>query len=551
MKKRNLRSLVALLLALALLLTGCSGGVDFEGYFSNLLEMVGLSDEPTYVEEPWEPTAFADMEYLHPDLDAYQATLDACLTAAQGNRFGELVDAIWAYNDAYSAFYTAYALSYIHYCADLTSEYWGDEYDFCEASTATVDAGLDELYHALAECSFRERLETDEYFGEDFFDDYEGDSFWDDTFTAMMEQEADLEAQYYDLSTKALDVEYYSETFFNGYGQEMAQLLVELVALRQKIAAYAGYDNYLDFAYDYTYGRDYTPEDADVLMTDIQNNLVDLYRIVDDSDVWTLGYGSCSAEQTRTYVEQTANAVGGVVQEAFESMNELGLCDIIYNQKKYDSSFEIFLSDYAEPFVFLNPTGMLGDQLTFAHEFGHFCNDYASDGSSVGIDVAEIFSQGLEYLSLCVGTGDADLEQYKLADGLATTVEQAAYADFEHRIYRLSPEELTLENIQAIYAQVFEDYGIGSWRDPRDFVYITHFFTSPLYIISYVVSNDAAFQLYQQEKEASGEGLKLYVDSLDTEQTTFLAFINESGLESPFTAGHMEAVREILSGIFA
>ncbi len=551
MKKGNLRSLAALLLALALLLTGCSGGVDFEGYVENVMEMVGLSDAPTYVEEPWEPTAFDDMEYIHPDLDAYQAALDACLAAAQGTRFGELVDSIWAYNDAYSAFYTAYALSYIHYCADLTSEYWGDEYDFCEASTATVDAGLDELYHTLAACSFRERLETDEYFGADFFDDYEGDSFWDDTFTAMMEQEADLEARYYDLSTKALDVEYYSETFFNGYGQEMAQLLVELVALRQKIAAYAGYDNYLDFAYDYTYGRDYTPEDADVLMADIQNNLVDLYRIVDNSDVWTLGYSSCSEEKTRKYVEQTAGAVGGVVQEAFESMNELGLCDITYDQKKYDSSFEIFLSDYAEPFVFLNPTGMLGDQLTFAHEFGHFCNDYASDGSSVGIDVAEIFSQGLEYLSLCVGAGNADLEQYKLADGLATTVEQAAYADFEHRIYRLSPEELTLENIRAVYAQVFADYGIGSWRDPRDFVYITHFFTSPLYIISYVVSNDAAFQLYQQEKEASGEGLKLYVDSLDTEQTTFLAFINEAGLESPFTSGHMEAVREILSGIFA
>ena len=169
----------------------------------------------------------------------------------------------------------------------------------------------------------------------------------------------------------------------------------------------------------------------------------------------------------------------------------------------------------------------------------------------MGIDVAEIFSQGLEYLSLCVGEERDDLEQYKMADGLSTTVEQAAYADFEHRIYRLSQEELTLENIRAVYAQVFADYGIGSWRDPRDFVYITHFFTSPLYIISYVVSNDAAFQMYQLEKKSPGEGLKLYVDSLDTEQATFLAFINEAELESPFTPGHMEAVREILSGIFA
>ena len=35
----------------------------------------------------------------------------------------------------------------------------------------------------------------------------------------------------------------------------------------------------------------------------------------------------------------------------------------------------------------------------------------------------------------------------------------------------------------------------------RDFVVIGHFYTDPMYIISYVVSNDAAFQLYQMELE--------------------------------------------------
>ena len=70
-----------------------------------------------------------------------------------------------------------------------------------------------------------------------------------------------------------------------------------------------------------------------------------------------------------------------------------------------------------------------------------------------------------------------------------------------------------------------------------------------MYVISYVVSNDAAFQLYQREKASEGQGLALYVDSLDTLESTFLAFIQETGLESPFTEGHMASVRESLESV--
>ena len=90
-----------------------------------------------------------------------------------------------------------------------------------------------------------------------------------------------------------------------------------------------------------------------------------------------------------------AENMGGLVQEAFVLMEGSGLYNISYGQNKYDASFEVYLTLYSEPYVFLNPTQSDYDFLSFAHEFVHFCNDYASYGSGATVDVAEFFSQGM------------------------------------------------------------------------------------------------------------------------------------------------------------
>ena len=76
-------------------------------------------------------------------------------------------------------------------------------------------------------------------------------------------------------------------------------------------------------------------------------------------------------------------------------------------------------------------------------------------------------------------------------------------------------------------------------------VTVPHFYSNPLYIISYVVSNDAALQIYQQELETPGAGLATYQQSLATEQEYFLAFLEEAGLESPFD--RVDSVKEFLT----
>lgn len=527
-----MKKFLILCLAAAVLLTGCMTD-----------SVWGL------LNDSWSVTKFEDMVYSRPDMDEIRRVLaESCETAAKGESLDAVLDGIWNFYDVYDAFVTNMSLADIHYCADLTDTYWEAEYNFCAENAAAVDAGLEELYYALAESPLRGELEGDDYFGPGYFDYYDGESIWDETFISLLEQEAALENRYYALVAEAQEWEYCSEEFFaSECYDEMVGNLVDLVALRQQIAAYAGYGSYAQFAYDFYYYRDFTPAQTMDYLGEIKSELVDLYREVNASDVWYLGYDSCSEMQTYGYVRSTAQAMGGIVEEAFDLMDAGGLYDIAYGANKYDSSFEVYLTSYYEPFIFMNPEGSVYDKLVFAHEFGHFVNDYACGGSYAGVDVSEVFSQGMEYLSLSCVSGTEDLERLKLADCLCTYVEQAAYAEFEHKLYEMTGDALTAENVAALYAEVGREYGFDSWAwDSRDFVTVTHFYTEPMYVISYVVSNDVAFSLYQLEKAEEGAGIACLLDNITSSETYILTFAETAGLEDPFAPGRLEAVRQTL-----
>lgn len=522
MKKR----LVALALVLALVLCGCVWDED-----PNVWRTEMYYRDMTLLK-------YSEMEYQRPDMSLHGQVLEeSCTIALESTDLDEVLDAIYTYYDEYDWFYANYALANIRYSANLMDIYWEQEYNFCAERTAEVDAGLDRLYHALAQSPVRDELEGVDYFGPGYFDAYEGESIWDETFTSMMEQEAQLINQYYALSAEEED------------WLPRGELLAQLVLLRQKIAGYLGYESYNQFAYDFYYYRDYTPEQVETYLEEIRKELVPTYLTLDDR-VWEAGYTYCSEADTFAYLEGCVRNMGGMVDSAFNLLQRYELYDLDYSENKYNASFEMFISYYCEPFVFMNPQGCQADKLTLVHEFGHFANDYACIGSYAGIDVAEVYSQALEYLSLMYAPGGERLTEYKLAECLCVFVEQAAYAAFEHRLYEMAPEEVTAESIRALFQQVGEEYGFTAWNfDSQMFVDITHFYTNPQYVISYVVSNDAAFQIYQMELAETGSGLTLYQNSLGSMQSWFLMFLEEQGLVSPFTEGRVAQVRQTLEGM--
>ena len=127
---------------------------------------------------------------------------------------------------------------------------------------------------------------------------------------------------------------------------------------------------------------------------------------------------------------------------------------------------------------------------------------------------------------------------------------RGAYAAFELAMYALPEEEVTGENLLALYEEIGTAYGFESWDwDSRDLVTVPHFYEYPMYVISYVVSNDAALQLYQLELETPGSGVQIYLDQLATDEQTLLSFLAQAGLRTPFgRTGEVRAIMEVHFG---
>ena len=503
---------------------------------------------PSAVLQRYGITPFRDMDYVRPDMAAIEKVCDEAIALSEtSDDAEEVLDAVWDYYDAYDEFTTNYDLAYIHHHADLTDEFWQAEHDFCAENCSRIDMLLEELYTALAESPLCGELE-EQYFGEGFLQSYLGEPFYDEELLTLYAREQELIARYYTLGEEC-DAEGETDEWYDECALPMAEVLAELTLLRRQIATRVGYDSYTDYAWDFSYYRDYTAAQAEAYLSDIRRELVPLYENMNAMDVWAVGEEACAEAEIRSFVRTAAQEMGGIVREAFNVMDLAGLSDISADPNKSGLSFELFLDWYYEPYIMISGTGMAYDKLTFAHEFGHFTMDYAAGGSWAGTDVLEIFSQGMEYLSLSYADPDPDFVRMKLADSLSTYVEQAAFADFELRLHALPEEELTGENLLALYEEVATEYGFPSmdW-DPRDMVTVPHFFEMPHYVISYVVCNDAAMQLYEMELQQPGAGAARYAEHLTTECEGFLEFLREAELGSPFD--RIEEVKGIMEGYF-
>lgn len=550
MKKRQFSRILAVVCLCALLLTGCAEYGDWiwqkDPEPDATQSTQGVSgDRYSMIPD------FSDMVYTRPDMEEYQRLVDTlCETAKVSTSAEQLVDLCMDVYNAYDSFYTMQVLADIRYCLDLSDSYYSAEYDYCTAQSTAVEQGLEACHMALAQSPIVDELESEKYFGAGAFDSYQGDSFYTEELTALMDRENALISESYTVMNKLNGLDYYSDEYFEEGVPEMGRIFLDLVAVRQEIAAYLGLESYGEYAFTMYHDRDYTQEQAEQYLDAIQEKMVPLYRQLNGTDFWTDAYGyGLTERECQDYLKGAVDAMGGKIRGAYRLMDQKHLYDLTPSTNKYVGSFETYITDFGVPYVFINPYGDRMDCLTFAHEFGHFVSDYYSGGASYTKDVSEFFSQGMEYLSLCYAQEDEtlmeELRQLKMADSLSTYVEQAAYAQFENEIYKIPAEELTVERVGELYREICTEYGFDSWNwDSRDWITINHLFIAPFYVVSYVTSNDIAMQLYELELEEAGAGLELFEEFAAGCPGQLIAFTQEAGLESPFQQSHLEEVCE-------
>lgn len=588
--KKRLVLLLSLLLALSVLLQGCLMPFPSDR-FDYLTEETTEPTKPTDRGEPaeadsylpydefprpeeaeLEPVAFEDMEYTRPDAAALCKALGELEKLVKnGGSFDEVGAAFGAAYSDYSLFNTMDSLSYIRHTIDLNDEYYETENNWCEEQSPLIEQALEKCYIAMGQSDLRDRLE-EEYFTEGFFDFYDENQIYsNDRVVKLMQKDNDLQAQYMALQSdqtiewngeevlyedivgdESLDYDSYLrayQLYYDKYNPQVGEIFAEMIRTRNEIAKELGYDTFADFAYSYYYDRDYTPEEAEDYLSDIAAELAPMY--------FYAVYGAqsttpCSTDEVLDLFEKTVYRFGGEFATSYEFMQAYDLMDITDSSSKMPGSYVTYLSSYQMPFLYVSPTGKLDDLLTCCHEFGHFVDGFVNCNGTSSIDCNEIFSQGLEFLSLSRAELDDDereaLTISKVADSLLTFVSQAAYAEFELRAYALPDDQLNTEGLNALFLECMEEFG-QSYTGMEDIIApgwidIQHFLIAPYYVISYCVSNDAALQIFQLEEE-NGTGLETYRALMSTSSgNTILALLEENGMESPFEPGRVEELAD-------
>lgn len=549
MKKR-----IALLLAaamLSLILCGCAddaetaGAVRGDGSVSDALA-TGLG-----VTVPEDETGrFASADGIHADVDYADMTwyiYDAAELLDKAARLGETADGKEAADlydwlmAEYAKVYTLDNLAYIDFYAHPGDETLSDA---CRQLDSVLNEVNDALCTALSDAldgTAGSALRS--YIGEDKATALVGYDEQTDRQREITERVSELTLQY-----NALIMEYLS---YDEETEKIGALYRELVDLHNEEAQIVGYKDYADYAYEASYGRDFTPDDAAALCEAVKPYARQYFGSLYYNEAT---YADFSADTDLTerelvgLVTQYMPRVSDDAAKAAAYMEKHGLYFMDSAERVSDLGFTTTLDQYNAPFIYLALYGDQNDIQSMFHEFGHYYDAYVNPVPdlllSVGsLDIFEIHSTGMEALS----TGwyediygeDADLARIRFLDSALYTVFSGCLFDEFQRVVYADPS-LTPEQISQTFVTIARSYGLRSFGKEFShyWMQVNHNFESPFYYISYAVSMLASLQIYEMAENDWAAAADFYNDlvSLGAFDYTYCELLDKVGLEC-FTDG--------------
>ena len=525
---------------------------------------------------------FDDMPYERPDAAAFRGIAEKTIrTMRDGGGYRRTVAMLDELFSRYYSMNTMASIADIRSCRNLADEYWAAEYAACLSALTEIGDIMEDVYLACGASPYGERLER-EYFGPGFMAEYgeNAEEKLSEAFTALAEQENALLVEYRNtvaepmISVHGVEVPLYDvmydvwgqrdydnlmNAYYEKYNPILGDLYLRLMSVRKAQAKELGYGSYAEMMFDIGFDRDYSVEEGRAFIESVKRWIVPAYtRLMDGEKQAELLEGYISDAQLYGALETVARGFGGEIGQAYDFMRRNSLSDLTMSDSKADMSFTTYLDDYEAPFLFVDPYGDRSDIVTVTHEFGHYAEAYISCNAYRSMDLAEVFSQAMQLLSLRPlrdVLGEQGVEQLRLLnmyEFLDTFLWQTLYAEFELRAYAL--ENPRAADLNALMWELYKEYGLDTiWSEEStvDWIDITHFFEQPFYVISYPVSACCALELYERELQESGKGLESYLQLADSDQIGIVEAAGEAGLQNPITDARVQQVAAFLEGQLA
>lgn len=535
------------------------------------------NDTGSFAHSSPDGVSYADIRYEHYDPEPFYAAADRMQKLAKQGE-SDAVNAL--YDELYEEFLYIDSLSVLTMLrsdADIYDEYWSDEYvymdDIWYACEEALFAAGEAVLNSQCADSFTEHIGQDtadafreyEPMTEEQLDASDREIELTEDYRALYDTIDDTVFSYegrnwtldmlFGFPGEALSQSDYDAylTVYYGLQEELcrtfAPIYIELIGLWREDARAAGYDSYIDYAYEYLYGRDYTAEDAQRFCDAIKPVAREYYADLYYSDM-AYEAGSVapvfSADELLDLLGAYLPRVDESLLEPWTALTENSLYDMApVTAGRYDGAYTTMMLYYHSPFLFASLSGDCYDLITMTHEFGHFSDYWFHPQTNIftqtdNLDLSEIHSNALQALFTAfygeIYSSGADVAEFiNLSNLLESIIDGCLYDEFQRRLFA-ETEALTPERINAIHTELCAEYGLYDEQDwDSTWVYIAHNFEQPLYYISYAASAMAALQIWDMAQTDYDAAVDVYLNVLGhgAHAEGYFAVLEESGLR-PF-----------------
>jgi len=353
-----------------------------------------------------------------------------------------------------------------------------------------------------------------------------------------------------------------------------------MVALRDRIARNAGFEDFRDYSFVSRERFDYGPNDCLRFHDAVEKQIVPLVREVyrkrqrelglDRLRPWDLvvdPHGGAPLRPFKTTselvrgCEQVFEKVHPSFSENFRRMMNLNLLDLESRPGKAPGGYNAEFLDLRLPFIFMNSVGRDQDMWTLLHESGHAFHvfemrekklHYLYRSDNIPMEFAEVASMSMELLGgeHIAGTfydeADAARSRHNHFLSITSLLPWISTIDaFQHWLYT-NPSH-TREERRDAWEKTYDRFSPGvSWEGLQDekrslWHRQLHLFQSPFYYIEYGIAQLGALGVWSRYLRSPGDAVEAFREALALGGSRPLPeLFARAGLPWDFSAGIVE-----------
>lgn len=364
------------------------------------------------------------------------------------------------------------------------------------------------------------------------------------------------------------------------------ELYDKLIALRNKEAVNAGYENYRDYRFKELGRFDYAKEDCYAFHEAVKLHVLPLVNEIykrkrEHLSLDTLRPWDLEAEPEGTTPLHPFTTGNDLLQKSIDcfrklnpffsdclsKMQQLNHLDLESRQGKAPGGYNCPLAESGAPFIFMNAAGQMHDVTTMVHEGGHAIHSFLAHHLELNgfkeypMEIAEVASMSMELFSMdywdSFFNDPVELQRAKVhqLERVITIFPWIAIIDkFQHWIYEHPTH--THEERTRIWVSILAEYnddvidysGLETFRS-NAWQRQLHLFEVPFYYIEYGIAQLGAIGMWMQYKKDKEAAINNYCKALKLGGTkTLPELYKTAGLEFDFSPGKIKVLMDFVKG---